>query len=69
MDWQEVSSSNVAAIAYDPDASELYVRFHSGAEYVYLAVPASVYDGFMEAPSKGRYLNDAIKGKYEYNKL
>jgi len=67
--WQPVASSNIDSIAYDDEQSELHVKFNSGAEYVYLGVSASVFDSFMDAPSKGRYLNEAIKGRYEYYRV
>ena len=64
MEWKQVESSNIDAIAYDEDNQELRVRFKSGTEYVYTDVPAKVYQGFLDADSKGRYLNTVIKGKY-----
>jgi len=67
--WQPVASSNIDSIAFDAEESELHVKFNSGAEYVYLGVPATLYDSLLEAESKGRYLNDAIKGRYEYYRV
>ena len=64
MEWKEAESSNIDAIAYEEDNQELHVRFKSGSEYVYTDVPKKIYDGFMDASSKGRYLNTVIKGKY-----
>ncbi len=62
--WKEVESSNIDAIGYNEENQELHIRFKSSAEYVYTDVPASVYQGFLDADSKGRYLNTVIKGKY-----
>jgi len=68
MEWQKVESSNVAAFGYKAEERELHIRFNSGAEYVYFDVPANVVQAFMEADSKGRYLNENIKGVYEFVK-
>ena len=65
-----VDSSNVEAIGYDPDNRELHVRFlKSGATYVYYDAQEWVFREFMQADSKGTYLNTSIKGRYRYRKL
>lgn len=69
VDMNYVDSSNIEAIGYNSDEQELYVRFLSGATYVYHGVPEHVYEEIMGAPSKGSYLNRVIKGVYEYAKL
>jgi len=69
INWTEVVSSNIDAIGYDADERELYVRFSSGAEYVYHNVPEGVVKEFLDASSKGKYLADNIKGVYAYEKI
>jgi hypothetical protein len=64
-----VNSSNVAAVGYDPATARLYVVFRGGTLYAYEGVPPAVHAGLMAAPSKGRYLNDEIKGAYDYRRL
>ena len=64
-----VDSSNVEAIGYDGGKQELHVNFLSSGSYVYFDVPEAVFVEFLQAPSKGRYLNDYIKGVYSYEKL
>lgn len=67
---RQIESSSVDAIGYDPGSGKLYVRFvGSGRAYVYYGVPASVYDAFMAADSKGRFVNAHVKGRYEYRRL
>jgi len=62
-----VSSTAIAAVAYDEATWALNVRLHSGAEYQYLGVPPDVYDGFFSAGSVGTYYNTAIKkAGYQY---
>lgn len=66
----EVESSNLKAIGYDPEARELYVDFLNNSSYVYLDVPQEIYDGFLNADSKGKYLHRAVKlAGFEFNRL
>jgi hypothetical protein len=65
-----VDSSNIEAIGYDVAALELHVRFlKSGETYVYYAVEEWRYQEFMQADSKGKYLNAEIKPNYQCAKL
>lgn len=61
MDYISVSSSNIAAIAYDENGAILGVRFTNGGEYRYRRVPASVYQGLLRAGSKGHYFDQFVK--------
>lgn len=64
-----VQSSNVEAIGYDPELSELHVRFLKlGSLYIYHGVPEGVFEDFLNAPSKGTFLNTYIKGNYDFRK-
>jgi len=69
MDRTRVSSSNIASIGYDRENMVLEVEFLSGSVYQYYHVPESIYIGFMNAPSHGRYLNWNIKGAYRYYRI
>ena len=60
-----VDSSNVEAIGYDPAAQELHVQFLTSGTYVYFDVEEGVFDEFLQAPSKGQYLNWNVKGRYQ----
>jgi hypothetical protein len=69
-EMQFVDSSNIEAIGYDAAAQELHVRFlKSGETYVYYGVEAWVFQEFMQADSKGTYLNAQIKPRYQFGKL
>ena len=69
-DYVSVSSTAIAAIAYDAETMALNVRLHGGAEYQYLSVPADVYEGFFSAGSVGRYYDMAIKKPgYQYVRI
>lgn len=64
-----VQSSNIASIGYDEDTNTLEIEFHNGGVYQYFDVPFQVYDGLIEAGSKGQYLAEFIKGYYRYVKV
>ncbi len=62
-----VDSSNIEAIGYDPVNLELHVLFlKSGETYVYFDVEEWLFQEFLQADSKGTYLNAKIKPCYQY---
>jgi KTSC domain len=70
MERQAVSSSNLAAVGYDPATKTLEVEFKgSGAVYQYAGVPQDIYDSFIKAESVGRYFQTYIRPCYEYKRL
>lgn len=56
-------SSWIAKIKYDPAQLQLTVTTKEGSEYVHFMVYPATADQFMQAPSKGRYYAQQIKGK------
>lgn len=72
--YEPVESSNIAAIGYEIGLGNLWVRFHSGAKYVYYHVPSHLYLDFRASLSKGHFLWLVIRGKgtdsiYAYDKV
>ena len=61
MKLESVTSSNVAAIGYDADTRKLHVQFTNGSLYEYDGVGKDIYRQFMDAESKGKYLQKHIK--------
>lgn len=62
-------SSNVRSAGYSKRNQELAVRYKSTPQrYIYSDVPYTVYKELMEAPSKGKYLYQNVKGYYPYIK-
>ena len=61
MDYHQVSSSSIAAIAYQASTSTLRVRFRKGNEYSYTSVPERVFCELLSADSIGQYFNTRIR--------
>ncbi len=64
-----VQSSLLAQVAYDSRRSILQVAFRNGAAHQYTGVPAEIYQGLLQADSKGAYFNRCIRGLYPYELL
>lgn len=61
-----VESTTLATVGYDEADELLQLEFCSQAVYQYFGVPAAVYGALLEAPSKGRYFNRVIRGRFAY---
>jgi hypothetical protein len=61
-----VESSTLATVAYDEDRELLRLEFRSQAIYQYFGVPPAVHQALLGAPSKGRYFNHAIRGRFPF---
>lgn len=64
-----VESTTIAAVGYDENLTRLQLEFCSRGVYLYFDVPAAVYEGLLDAPSKGRYFNATIRGRYLYRQI
>lgn len=64
-----VESSTIADVGYEPATMTLEVGFRNGSVYQYLDVPEAVYQEFMRASSKGKFLHANIKNNYRYVKM
>ena len=69
MNRQSVASTNVQSIRYDPQTETLEVEFLSGWVYQYYGVPENMHMQFMQAPSKGQFLNTYIRNSYAYSRV
>lgn len=65
MDMINVSSSAISAIGYDATTQRMKIRFVEGHSYDFCRVPESVFNGFLNARSKGSYYNDKIRDRYQ----
>lgn len=61
-------STAIEHISYDETARELHVKFVGGSTYTYYRVPKAVYHAFRAAPSKGAFMNQFIKDRYDYRR-
>lgn len=68
MERVPVISSQLASVGYDPTAEILEIEFSTGAVYRYEAVPSSEYEALIAAESKGKQFNQAIRGKFKYER-
>jgi len=59
-----VKSSNIHSVGYNSLYRILQVQFHHGGIYQYYDVPGNVYTEFMQASSKGKFLNAKIVCRY-----
>jgi hypothetical protein len=63
-----VESSNIISVGYDETTSSMYVKYPSGT-YKYDGVDKSVYESLLTSTSKGRFMNENIKGQYNYSRV
>jgi hypothetical protein len=61
-----VESTTLATVSYDDARELLQLEFCSRAVYQYFSVPASVHQSLLDASSKGRYFNEAIRGHFPH---
>jgi hypothetical protein len=61
-----VESTTLVTVAYDEARKLLQLEFCSRAVYQYFNVPEVVHQSLLAASSKGRYFNQAIRGRFPY---
>ena len=70
MDRIPVQSSNLASVGYDPASQTLEIEFLRSGTYQYFGVPPDVFEGLLNAGSKGSYFHTYIKNAgYAYSKV
>jgi len=62
-------STVVSQYVYIPESETLRITFVSGTVYDYKKVPEEVYLEMKAAFSKGTFLNENIKGNFEFEKV
>lgn len=62
-------STVIANMHYDARSLVLRIIFVSGLVYDYKNVPPDVYQAMKNSDSKGAYLNQYIKGNYDFKKI
>ncbi|MGO9236874.1 MAG: KTSC domain-containing protein [Methylocella sp.] len=69
MNRDPIASSNIASVGYDEPSQTLEVEFTNGMVYQYYNVGSALYEQFMQAPSKGQFLNFNIRNAYPYSRV
>ena len=69
MKWVPVKSRMLAAVAYNHDWQQLYLKFRSGDVYCYRGVPVERYQELLAADSKGKYVRGHILNRYPYQRI
>ena len=64
-----VVSSNLMSVGYEPVTFTLEIEFNNGSIYQYSKVPYEIYNGLMQAPSKGEYHSARIKNSFQYRRI
>jgi len=66
---QQVSSTSINAVGYDPQTSTLEIEFKNGRVYRYLNVPPEIYEAFMHSDSHGQYFNTNIRDTFQFDRI
>lgn len=65
MEMIHVNSSAISAIGYDQNTMRMRIRFTQRDTYDFCGVPADIFQGLLNAKSKGTYYNDHIRDRYQ----
>jgi hypothetical protein len=66
---QQVSSTSINAVGYDPQTNHLEIEFKNGRVYRYIDVPPDIYDALMHSESHGEYFNANIRDSFKFDRL
>ena len=61
-----IQSTALTGIGYDSATRRLEVEFNDGRVYEYFDVSEPVHAALIASPSKGRYFNGQIRGRFQY---
>ena len=64
-----VESTTLTTVEYDEARELLQLEFCNRAVYLYFGVPPTVHRALLRAPSKGRYFNETIRGRFRYRPM
>ena len=62
-----VISGDLFSVGYK--VNNLYIKFNSGATYIFYNVPHYLFEGLLGAPSKGKYFHSNIKDRYRFSRI
>lgn len=61
-----IESSNIEGTGYNNKTKQLWVAFKGNKVYRYDLVPRRLFEELLQAESKGKYLNEHIKGNFKF---
>ena len=61
LNFEQVKSSQIKELAYDPDKETLYIRFRNKKLYEYNPISKEEYLDFKESESLGKHFHKYIK--------
>ena len=68
-EMKPVDSAIIAAIGYNKESQDLYIRFNTGRIYKYSEVPPELYQQFEEAESQGKFFHQHIRNTYQTQEI
>ena len=60
------NSTSISEVVYDDKKLSMLVVMRDGSNMQYHKVPPSVFDGWKQAPSAGKYYNSSVRDRYEW---
>jgi len=70
MRWAALESKMLSAAAYEDSKQILYLRFRdTGAVYRYFEFPATDYQAFLRAESRGRFFRFHIRDHFRFERM
>jgi hypothetical protein len=62
-----IKSSQISQVGYDATTNTLAVKFSNGGKvYHYAGVPKTVYDGFSDNGSAGKFFSGNVRNKFAH---
>jgi hypothetical protein len=65
---EAVTSSQLAAVGYDPESETMAIRFKNGSLYHYYHVSAEQHHALVSAESIGKHFTQNVKWSFEYQR-
>ncbi len=64
-----IESRTIHAVGYGKEKHLLEIIFNNGGIYQYVNVPPEIYEGLLNAESKGHYFAENIRNVYQWWEL
>lgn len=66
VEMMPIESSNIEGAGYNNKTKQLWVAFKGNKVYRYDLVPRKLFEELLQTESKGKYLNEHIKGNFKF---